>query len=86
VFFFTFGFNFFTLFVYELLTKDFGFALRDFVLLVFVKLVGFVADTSLQPTFYTIFFLFIDLCADVRWSVDFDLIKVIFEGLLNPVG
>lgn len=85
-FFFTFGLSFFALFVYELFTKDLGFAFSDFALFVLVKLVGLVADTSIEPVFYKIFFLLIDLCADVRWSVDFDLIKDTFEGLLNPVG
>lgn len=85
-FFFTFGFNFFALFVYELFIRDLGFAFNDLALFVLVKFVGLVADTSIEPVFYIIFFLLIDLCADVRWSVDFDLTKDTFEGLLNPVG
>jgi len=65
-FFFTFGLSFFALFVYELFTKDLGFAFSDFALFVLVKLVGLEADTSIEPVFYKIFFLLIDLCADVR--------------------
>jgi len=65
-FFFTFGFNFFALFVYELFTNDLGFAFSDLALFVFVKFVGLVADTSMEPVFYKIFFLLIDLCAEVR--------------------